>query len=260
MLGTTPGTTAIVGYGEVNIFGNHTASNNNTHGNVFVGGSSSGTFIGASSVTFNHRFPPGATVADNPTTFQNNIYNPLIALSNNLAALSANSSRTGTTFTGTPNANGVAVFSVPLAMLNTLNGTLTFAGCLASNNPGGPCDAVINVTGAGTLTQGFAFPLVASGFPNLIVNFANDVTANVSNVWTASILDPLGSVSARTDITGNVVSMNFTSTAETHLPGFNCSDNLCGAPNTVPEPGSLALLGAGLGSLALLLRFRRRRS
>ena len=73
VLGTTAGTTAIAGYGEVDIFGDHTASNNPTHGTVFVGGPSSGTFTGASSVTFNYAFPPGTTPADNAATFQNNI-------------------------------------------------------------------------------------------------------------------------------------------------------------------------------------------
>jgi hypothetical protein len=262
VLGTTAGTTAITGYGEVDIFGDHTASNNTTNGSVFVGGPSSGTFTGTSSVTFNFAFPPGTTTSNNPATFSTDIWSHLTTLSSNLAALTANSTLSGTTFTGTENANGAAVFSVPLSTLNSLAGTLSFAGCLASTNPGGPCDAVINVTGAGTLTQGFAFPLVASGFPNLIVNFEDDVTVNVGNVWTASILDPLGSVSATTDITGNVVAMNYTSTAETHLPGFDCSDNLCGtiAPPPVPEPGTLNLFGSALASLAIFGVIRRRRA
>jgi PEP-CTERM motif len=258
VLGTTPGTTAIIGYGEVDIFGSHTASNNNTNGSVFVGGASSGTFDGASSVTFNYAFPPGASVSNNPATFNTYIWAPLTTLSSNLAGLTPNSTLTGTTFTGVAGPNG-AVFSVPLSTLSALTGTLSFAGCLALATP---CDAVIDVTGAGTLDNAaLAFPLVAAGFPNIIVNFDDDVTVDVGNVWTASILDPLGSVSATTDITGNVVAENFTNTAETHLPGFDCSDDLCGTPNTpVPEPGSLALLGAGLGSLALLLRSRRRHS
>jgi len=266
VLGTTAGTTAITGYGEINIFGNHTAAFNNTNGNVFVGGASSGTFPGATSVTFKYPFPPGATVAANPTTFQNNIWTPLTNLSNHLGTLSANSTLSvdPTTHVGTfigENGANIAIFSVPLSALNGLNGTLVFAGCLSSTNPGGPCDAVIDITGSGTLNNpSFAFPLVTGGFPNIIVNFDNDVTVDVGNVWTASILDPLGSVSSTTDITGNVVATNFTTTAETHLPGFNCSGNLCVCPPGTPGCSSAPPIptpeidaASGGAAIALLL-------
>lgn len=115
------------------------------------------------------------------------------------------------------------------------------------------------MTGAGTLTQGFAFPLVSAGFPNLIVNFVDDVTVNVGNVWTASILDPLGSVVGTHDITGDVVAMSFSNSHETHFAPFDCSDNLCGMsfpPNSIPEPGSLSLLATGLGVFAVIRRRR----
>lgn len=269
VLGTSAGTTAITGYGEVDVFGNVVGGTNVSLMNsvTFIGGNNNGSLLnpGTGSVLHGYVFPPGSTVADNPTTFQNNIWNPLTSVSSRLATLTANSSLSGNTFTGVAGPNG-AVFSVSLATLNGLTGPLSFAGCLAATNPGGPCDAVIDVTGAGTLNQKFAFPLVAAGFPNIIVNFDNDVTVDVNNVWTASILDPLGSVSAMTDITGNVVAQNFTTTAETHLPGFDCSDGLClcppgfpgcsVAPPRIPEPASLAVLGSAFAAFAVARRRR----
>ena len=130
---------------------------------------------GSGSVLGGYVFPPGSTVANNPTTFQSFIWNPLNSVSSHLGTLAANSTLSGNTFTGVAGPNG-AVFDVPLATLNTL-GNLTFAGCLAAATP---CDAVINVVGAGTLNNpSLVFP--AGGHPNIIVNFDNDVTVDVGN-------------------------------------------------------------------------------
>lgn len=260
ILGSTAGTTAITGYGEINIFGSHSNVNNPSTGHVFVGGPSSGTFLGATSVTFNYAFPPGATPADNATTFQNNIWSKMTGLSTSLAGLTSLSTLSGSTFTGVANANGVAVFNITLSQLNALTGTLGFAGCLAGPTP---CDAVINVTGTGTFTQGFNYGALLAGQSNLIWNFEDASGVSVNGAWWASILDPLGSITAASDITGNVIAENYTTTAETHLPGFDCSDNLCSTPTPpppVPEPGSLPLLAgavamfAALGSLPAIRR------
>jgi PEP-CTERM motif len=139
--------------------------------------------------------------------------------------------------------------------LGTITGPTT--SCLAASPP---CDGVINVTGSGTFTQGFAFP--SSSLENMLVNFVDDVTVNTNNVWTASILDPLGSVSALHQIDADVVAMSFTTSDETHFVPFDCSDNLCAqtAPPNVPEPGSLALLGSAFAAFAGLAAIRRRRA
>jgi choice-of-anchor A domain-containing protein len=258
VLGTTAGTTAITGYGEVDIFGDHTASNNDTHGTVFVGGPSSGTFTGATSVTVNYAFPPGTSTTDNAATFQNNIWNKMTGLSTSLGGLASPSTLSGSTFTGVANANGVAVFNITLAQLNGVSGTLGFAGCLAGHHP---CDAVINVTGTGSFSQGFNYGALTAAQSNLIWNFEDTNSLSVDTAWFASILAPVGSISASNDITGNVIAANFDTTAETHLSGFDCSDGLCSTPtppDSVPEPGSLPLLGSALFAFAIFVPFARR--
>ena len=270
VLGTTAGTTGITGYGEVDVFGNVLAGTNvSVMGSVtYIGGTNGGSLLtsGTGSVLGGYAFPPG-TAAQNATTFQTYIWNPLTTLSSNLAALSPNSMFSGNTFTPgmTVTATNAAVFNIDLSALTTA-GNLTFAGCLSSSDPATRCNAVINVIGSGTLDNThLVFPAGLTGignFPNIIVNFEDGVTDVVENVWTASILDPLGSVTGKHEIDGGVVAENFSTSDETHLPGFDCSSNLCGPSNIIitPEPGSLTVLGAAFASFAALTLLRRRRA
>ena len=267
-LGTTAGTTPITGYGEVNVSGSQTAPFNTAFGHVFIGGST-GDFPAATSVSTSYGFPPGGTVANNPTTFSTYIWTPLTGLSNNLALLPPTYTVTSTTFNGIPNADGVAVLTVPLSTLNGLTGTLSLTGCLALSTP---CDAVVDVTGTGTFAQGFSFPtaLQNTGLPNVIFNFGSGITGVAWGVqyFDASILAPdaVASNNGASPLVGNLIAASVSSAApiggEIHNILFDCSDNLC-TPDSVPvpEPGSLALLGTGLGSLVLImLRSRRRHS
>jgi choice-of-anchor A domain-containing protein len=269
VLGSTPGTTGIIGYGEVNVFSNVLSGTTaSVNGSVtYVGGAYSGTLTGTGtgSMLGGYIFPPGATVANNPATFQTYIWSPLTTLSGTtLPARTPNSmftvTATGGTFTPGPMVMGTtpAVFSVMLSQLENLSpGSLTFAGCLVAATP---CDAVVNVVGAGTLNNGsLAFPGSAD-HTNILFNFENDVNITVTNSWTVSILDPLGSVVGMHQIDGGVVAMNFTTSDEVHGPGFDCSDGLCGPSNIpfIPEPGTLALLGSALTAFAAIVVIRRR--
>jgi choice-of-anchor A domain-containing protein len=258
VLGTNAGTTAITGYGEVDVFGNQTAAFNPAKGNVFVGGTVAAVtpFPGATSVTSGYTFPPGASPADNPTTFQNNIWSKMTGLSATLALLSSSSAVSGGMFTGVANVNGVAVFNITLAQLNAITGSLSLAGCLAGPTP---CDAVINVIGAGSFTQNFNWGTIGSAQQNLIWNFEGATALNIDNEWWASILAtaPGAVVTNTAPIVGNLIATIYGGPAplgsgELHDFPFDCSDNLCASSVILPEPGPLAALGSALAMFAAL--------
>lgn len=253
VLGTTPGTVAISGYGEVDIFGNHTAPFNNSHGHVFVGGPSSGTFPGAASATFNYAFPPGATPAANPATFASDVWAPLTSFSGSLQGLTQNSSfnKTTRTFTFVPDpVTHIAVVDITAADLADHTGVLTFHGLPAA--PAGL--AIINVDG--NFTDPGASYNAGAGQSNVLWNFF-DATAVNLGTWGASALAPDALLTGLGgDITGDVVALNFTTTAETHVNRLDCPAAVC-APVNTPEPGSIAVLGTALASWAVLHRRRR---
>lgn len=262
----------IAGLGEVNVFGNVLGANNPMVGAnsvVLIGGNNTtATFPGnntALSVLQHNSFPYSFTAIWAQL-------NGVTGLSHTLSQLASPSTLTGSTFDGVANAQGVAVFNVPLATLNALTGTLAFTGCFTSPTP---CDAVINVTNTtGTpagFTQGFNYGGLTTPQQNVIWNFEGDTSfsnnidkVTVNGEWFASILAPGADLENSAAIVGNAIANTVDTTGaigEFHFSPFDCSDNLC-TPTTVPEPGSLALLGGAIASFAALaprVAMRRRR-
>jgi choice-of-anchor A domain-containing protein len=273
VLGSSAGTTAITGYGEVNVFGNQTAVFNPAKGHVFVGGSVSSNippFPGATAPqpTGGYTFPGDGP--NNAGTFATDIWGKMTTLSSNLATLSSPSTVAGSTFTGVANTDGVAVFNITLAQLNGMTGTLSFAGCLLTSNPGGACDAVINVEDAGTFNGSVSYGALTAAQQNLIWNFEAATSVDITHTeWFASILAPNATVVNTHPIEGNLIAASLGGSApigsgELHDFPFDCSDNLCGTMGPpiipTPEPGSLSMLGSAFAAFAAFVVIRRRRA
>jgi hypothetical protein len=131
---------------------------------------------------------------------------------------------------------------------------LVFPTCLQGPTP--TCDGVVNVTGMSFgSTVGFNTPFALQG---LIFNFENATSVTINNAFEASLLAPDANLQSSAFIEGNVVVDSVGSTApigaEIHYFPFDCSDDLCVL--SMPEPGSLAVLGSALVVFAALRRRR----
>lgn len=208
---------------------------------------------------------PGATGApeqpNNAATFAADIWNPLKALSTSLGGLANNGTFNTTTGVFTPGPGpGPTVWNLTTTQLQSFANNMIFPSCFSSV-PGPPtCDGVVNVTGpsySNTFTFNPLFPL-----PGIIFKFEDATSISIGNAWEASILAPFANIRSSAFIEGNVIANSIGGSvaigSEIHNDLFDCSDNLC-TPTTVPEPGSLMLLGTLLFAFWLLLHLPLRR-
>ncbi|MDX9910770.1 MAG: choice-of-anchor A family protein [Phycisphaerales bacterium] len=169
-----------------------------------------------------------------------------------MAALSPNSSVTplgvqpaGITFTASPDANGVAVFSIDASLLSS---NLAQSFDIVLN---GATDVIINVAGSaanvagGNFNGNFNTPAARSA---IIWNFHEASTINVDRGFSGSILGVDATLTGNSPIDGSVAVFSADIHGELHLPTYG------GNFGGVPSPAGSAVLG-----FAGLIASRRRR-
>ncbi|WP_081673313.1 collagen-binding domain-containing protein [Magnetospirillum fulvum] len=162
-----------------------------------------------------------------------------------LATDSTISNKNGTlTFTATPGADGVAVFSINGADLLNNSKQIDFS-------LNGAKEAVINVSGIGanslTLGANFIGGSAQKLGTNTVWNFTDAQNINIKNQFGGTILAVLANISTSQNIEGTVIANNLNQNGEIHYNGQNT--NMVSA---VPLPAALPLFGAailGLGAL-----------
>jgi choice-of-anchor A domain-containing protein len=253
--GNNSGTIQVNANGStLSLKGNNTGSVNLNNGTInYTGSLGSGNMnndvknqVGSLNLT-----PPASTLGSFSTIF----VQPLIQLSSQLAALTANSTAALTngslTFTGHPNSAGVAIFNVSSSQFGGAS-TITL-------NLGGATSAIINVNVDNCANNVCAFnPTVnfndTSYASVLLWNFANATNLNFTTAFGGSILAPYAALTESAPIDGTVVAASMSTSSEVHSYGYTGS--FPGA-TAASEPATLALVGTGLVGLAVFGRRKR---
>ncbi|MBB3911028.1 choice-of-anchor A family protein [Sphingomonas desiccabilis] len=179
-------------------------------------------------------------------------------LSQGMTKLEANSTVTfannRATFNAKPDAKGVAVFNLTADDLNRI-GEIQF-------NLNGADTAIVNVSGANImLNDNFLGGTQGLG-EHVIWNFADAKNLSLTTAWGGSVLAPGAAANTGNYIQGSAVFGSLVQNGEFHLGTYTggytpTTPTDPGGPKPVPEPGTWALMLAGLGLVALLLRRRR---
>lgn len=143
--------------------------------------------------------------------------------------------------------NGIAVFSLTAAQLGQF-GEIQF-------NRNGFETVVVNVSGnAITLNDNFLGNSSGLG-SNVIWNFADATTLNLTTAWHGSVLAPNAAATTGNFIEGSAVFGSMIQNGEVHLGAY--SGGSLDAAGVVPEPASWAMMIGGFGILGAALRRRR---
>lgn len=198
----------------------------------------------------------GGTIAQgNPSFSITDFTTPLNALATQLAGLNANSTVNSSdlnnfTFNATPNAQGVAIFSLAETLLASANNILF--------NPSTATTIFIDVTGpAGySFTQNGNFNGSAFLNEHIIWNFEAASSLNLK-YWHGTVLASEASVTNSSPIEGLLYAKNFTGNGELHSFPF-LGILPATVPAAVPEPSGWVMMLVGFLAIGLGVRSRSR--
>ena len=250
--------------GGIYVGGNASNLNVNNGGGVVIGNATSinfngGTpsFVGGTKSGVNQNSGNAATIASNATlqgfadAAQSTDFRAVMTdASSQLKGVAANSSYSIVgnlaTFDAAP-VGGVAVFDI-------LDDTSFFAGVGEIKfNLNGATSVLINTDVAGTVAPSINFlegQAVSLG-GQILWNFSDATTLNFGAQWGGSVLAPLAHVTTVNNIEGTLISETADLRGEMHLQSYS------GVIPSVPEPGTYALMVAGLAAVGVFARRRR---
>ncbi len=194
--------------------------------------------------------------------FQATFVDPLLALSESLAALAPNS-LVPLTAPGWPNnvpltasaGSGLAVFNVTTAYLSSLASFTV--------NLNGRGAVVFNVTGTSFMANA-NYNNAVSVARDVIWNFVDATSITFNRQWGGTVLAPLAHVTNGTPIEGTLFANSYGGTGELHSQPFRGDLPDPEVPTVptvaVPEPSTLAILGAGVALMAGVRRRRQRQA
>ncbi|MCC2976467.1 choice-of-anchor A family protein [Sphingomonas sp. PL-96] len=223
---------------------------------VQVGGTIANTNVNQNTVNAGLASTPGFTEALQQQ--KSLLSSGMTDLSQGMTKLASNSTVTVSgnraTFNATPDASGVAVFNLTSEDLNRI-GEIQF-------NLNGADTAIVNVSGTNiVLNDNFLGGTQGLG-EHVIWNFADATSLSLSTAWGGSVLAPGAAATTGNYIQGSAVFGSLVQNGEFHLGTYTggytpSTPTDPSGPKPVPEPGTWALMLAGLGLVALLLRRRR---
>jgi choice-of-anchor A domain-containing protein len=241
-----PGSATPAGYGALTVFGNTSGNpiNVDNGGSAYIGGSK-GAIINLNGGGKYLPAPPN-DIADFQTAFT--------TFSQSLSTLTPTSAlpTTGNNelITATPGKNGVAVFDVTAAELDSIpsyqiavNGAKSIVFNVSGTSINFSANDESGITGAG----------------DIIWNFYQAKSVTLGTQIAGSVIAPLANVTNNNQIDGALVANSWTGSGELHDDPYTGASPL--PPTTVsaaPEPSTWALTLMGIGALGLMLRRARR--
>jgi hypothetical protein len=251
--GSNSGNINLNGPGNLQIGGANSATiNGSAGGKVAIAGANSGTVQNAT-------FLPGNASTIVPPFVKADVIVALTGYSATLAALSSNGSITtgANSLTFSHAGSGQAVFSITAADLaaDLTNANMAFL----LGDPSASVIVNVDLQGANLALPSSGH--FASGTPlqNVLFNFYNGsgTVIDVGALWETSILAMGSEVVNHTPIEGSVAAASFTAHGELHNFPPTPPGNHNPPPQTIPEPGTLALMLAAMASLVGLRRKRK---